>query len=111
MKYFVTNENRQGTCYHEFYKGKWDGKTFWKDDSICLHDDILLECIGFEEAIRAVIPSYDPFGKTEITYLQWEKIGQQIADKDDLSKEMYAEANAWAVAVCKEHACFTILGI
>jgi hypothetical protein len=29
MKYFVTNKERQGTCYHEFYKGKWDEKTFW----------------------------------------------------------------------------------
>nr|WP_288625771.1 hypothetical protein [uncultured Roseburia sp.] len=28
MKYFVTDRERDGTCYHEFYKGRWDGKTF-----------------------------------------------------------------------------------
>ena len=39
MKYFVYNNQRDGTCYHEFYKGKWDGKTFWKDDSICIDDN------------------------------------------------------------------------
>lgn len=33
MKYFVTDRERDGTCYHEFYKGRWDGKTFWKEDS------------------------------------------------------------------------------
>lgn len=111
MKYFVTNESRQGTCYHEFYRGRWDEKTFWKDDSICLHDDVLWECTGFEEAIRTVIPSYDPFGETEITHPQWKEIGQLIAGKDDMSKEIYAEANKWAESVYKAHDCFTILGI
>lgn len=111
MKYFVTNKDRQGTCYHEFYKGKWDGKTFWKDDSICLHDDVLWECSGFEEAIRTVISSYDPFGETEITQCQWEEIGRLIEGKDAMSKEIYAEANIWAEGVYKSHDCFTILGI
>ena len=39
MKYFVKNSERESTCYHEFYKGKWDEKTFWKEDSLLLHDD------------------------------------------------------------------------
>lgn len=34
MKYFCSVNNRAGTCYHEFYRGKWDDKTFWKSDSI-----------------------------------------------------------------------------
>ena len=39
MKYFIFNNQRDGGSYHEFYKGKWDKKTFWKADSILLHDD------------------------------------------------------------------------
>ena len=111
MKHFVTNSERQGTCYHEFYKGKWDEKTFWKDDSICLHDDVLWECAGFEEAIRSVIPKYDPFGETEITQQQWREIGLQIEYMDDMSREIYAEANIWAEGVFQTHDRFTILGI
>lgn len=43
MKYFVTLDECKNTCYHEFYKGKWDEETFWKRDSLYLHDDILYE--------------------------------------------------------------------
>ena len=43
MKFFCTELERKGTCYHEFQKGKWDGKTFWKTDSLLLHDNIMCE--------------------------------------------------------------------
>jgi len=32
MKYFCYVSDRVGTCYHEFYKGKWDGKNREKND-------------------------------------------------------------------------------
>lgn len=67
MKYFVRNKERENTCYHEFYKGKWDGNTFWKEDSISLHDNIMFENKGFVDAIMEVIPTYDPFGETEVS--------------------------------------------
>ena len=57
MKYFVTDEQREGTCYNEFYKGKWDEETFWKKDSLSLHDDVLFRIDEFEKAIVRVIPS------------------------------------------------------
>lgn len=28
LKCFVRYIERDGTCYHEFYKGNWDEKTF-----------------------------------------------------------------------------------
>lgn len=111
MKYFVSDNERNGTCYHEFYKGKWDGKTFWKDDSISLHDNIMFEYKGFVDAILEVIPTYDPFGETEITLEEWEKIGLNTMLRDEVSKEIYHEADIWAKEVFKEHKCFTILGI
>lgn len=111
MKYFVFDRDRKGTCYHEFYKGKWDEVTFWKTDSLCLDDDVLTENIGFIEAIRAVIPDYDPYGVTGITEKQWHKIGDFIIEKDDSSKALYYEANRWLKKVFAQYGCFTILGI
>lgn len=111
IKYFVIDSKRQGTCYHEFYKGKWDGITFWKKDSLSLHDDVLCECAGFAEAILAVIPSYGPFGITEISYSQWKEIGQMMEEKDQKAKELYQEADEWAKKVFETYDRFTILGI
>ena len=111
MKYFVTDNERESTCYHEFYKGKWDGSTFWREDSLCLHDAVMIENKGFEDAIMEVIPTYDPFGETEVSIEAWEKIGQIIREKDERSQELYQEANVWVTDVFKEYDCFTILGI
>lgn len=68
MKHFVCNNQRDGTCYHEFYKGKWDNHTFWKPDSIFLHDDLLFP--SFYDALIEVIPEYDRYGITEISATQ-----------------------------------------
>ena len=111
MKYFISESERKGTIYHEFYKGKWDGKTFWKSDSILLSDDILNDADGFVDAILEVVFCYDPFGETEITLDEWNKIGEIIATKDAVSQEIYKELNEWLADVFKKHKCFTILGI
>ena len=111
LKYFVKNSAREGTCYHEFYKGKWDGKTFWKEDSISLHDDILFKTPEFVDSIMEVVPTYDPFGETEISFEAWKKIGMIIREKDKRSQELYQEADSWLNEVFKEYECITILGI
>ena len=111
MKYFVENFERKGTCYHEFYKGKWDGATFRKDDSVFLHDDILDQCGGLVDALMLIIPSYDRYGPTEVSAADWEKIGKAIRQSDISSAELYEEASAWAAEVFKTEECFTILGI
>lgn len=111
MKFFITTKEKTGTCYHEFYKGKWDNKTFWKDDSILLHDDVMVSHKGFEEAIKTVVPSYYSYGETEISADEWSKIGQLIIQKDKESIELYEEANEWLKNVLSEYGCFTILGV
>ena len=111
MKYFVFERDREGTCYHEFYKGKWDNKTFWKTDSLCIYDDILSDNIGFVQAIRAVIPNYDSYGVTEISAEQWNEIGSLITNKYNSSIDLYQEADRWLRKVFQEYDCFTILGI
>lgn len=111
MKYFVKNSERESTFYHEFYKGKWDEKTFWKEDSLLLHDDVMFKNQGFVDAVMEVIPTYDPFGETEISPEIWKKIGQVIKEKDERAKELYDEADVWLKDVFKEYECITILGI
>ena len=109
MKYFVLDDQRKGTCYHEFYKGKWDEHTFWNADSISLHDDFMFD--GFVDAIVEVVPTYDPFGETEISIEEWNEIGKIILTKDQESQEVYNEANRWLKDVFKTYTCFTVLGI
>lgn len=111
MKYFVTNGEREGTCYHEFYRGKWDSKTFWNDDSIYLHDDVLLENRGFADALLLVVPNYDPYRDTEVSSEDWARVGKAIRQDDRGSLELYDEAGAWLEEVFKTEDCFTILGV
>ena len=110
MKYFVFDHQRNGSCYYEFYKGKWDGKTFWNPDSISIHDDYFFD--GFADAIIEIVPYYNPFGETEISIDQWKKIGKRIKEKDVKSQEVYYEADQWLRdEVFTKHKCFTILGL
>ena len=109
MRYFVFDNQRKDTNYHELYKGKWDEKTFWKYDSIFLHDDFMF--LYFEEAIAEIIPTYDPFGETVISKEEWKEIGKIITTKSIESKEIYNEASVWLDEVFQNYNCFTILGI
>ena len=111
FKYFVRDDERKGTCYHEFHKGKWDEQTFWKEDSIFLHDDVKFQIEGFTEALLEIIPSYDPFGETEITEEIWRQLGKIIDSKDTDSQELYYELDLWLKEVFQDYDCITILGI
>ena len=111
MKYFVTDSERTRTVYHEFYKGKWDEKTFWAKDSISLHDDILVENPGFYNALKAAVPGYDPCEMIEVSKEAWEKVREYIPKDDVRSLEIYDEADEWAKEAIAEKGCFTILGL
>ena len=111
MKYCVLNHERDGTGYHEFYRGKWVGQSFWRDDSIYIDDYRLFEIKGFVGALRAAVPYYDSYGITEISREQWKKIGTLIRDGDGSAQELYQEISKWTDEVFKKHDCFTILGL
>ena len=110
MKYFRTNSELNGTCYHEFQKGKWDGVTFWKNDSLYLYDDILYD-LKIVELLLSVIPAYDEFGETEINELQWNEICNTAASIGSELKAVIDEADVWARETFKTYRIFTILGI
>lgn len=111
MKYFVTDEERTYTGYHEFYNGKWDGKTFWKNDSISLDDEVLRDHLGFYRALKTAIPNYDPYDNIEVSKDQWVAVGEAIPADDTGSLDLYAEADQWLQSVFETHGCFTILGL
>ena len=110
MKYFCSVGNRVGTCYHEFYKGKWDDKTFWESDSILLHDDTLVE-LEIYKAFSAVLPDYDPYGETQVNQSQWEAIFDYASQLDTKAKTALNEATTWVKNVFENEEVFTILGL
>lgn len=110
MKYFCCESERRGTCYHEFQKGKWDDKTFWKNDSLLLHDDILRKHKLYEIFLK-VDSNYNDYGETEIDSEKWKEIRSLSNVIGGEVKDIIDEANAWVDETLKAEGVFTILGI
>ncbi len=106
--YFIKSQDRDGTCYHEFYRGKWK-KDFWNKNSICVKDDDMT--IGFVELIRKFVPSYDYYGITEITLEQWQQIKNEGLLTNDETADIIAQAESWMEETFAKHKVFTILGL
>ena len=111
MKYFIVNSERSGTEYYEFCKGSWDGETFWKDDSIYLHDDVLYENQNFLSALVRVKPDFSSFGVTEISREDWERLQSEAQGYPDGCREIFSELDAWVMDTFSAYDCFTVLGI
>ena len=110
LQYFCTEENRKGTCYHEFQKGKWDEHTFWKNDSLLLSDDVLVE-LELGKLFRKSIQGYDPYGPVEVNKEQWLMLLEAANQAGDAQMEALQEANEWAQECFATEEVFTILGI
>ncbi len=108
--YFISPKERKDSCYYEFYKGKWDNKTFWKEDSICIHDNHLLDS-DFDRIIIEIIPEFNPFGKTEITKKQWKKIKNKSISVGGKAEIIVKEADEWINDTFAVYDIFTILGL
>ena len=114
-RYFVDESERRktgSTCYHEFYRGKWDEAemSFWSMDSLYIHDDDL-DALKLGEVLCSVADAYDPYGVTEIDRIQWQSIRDEA---EKIGGELLAaiqEASPWADSVFQDHDVFTILGI
>lgn len=110
MKYFCKVSEKKGTCYHEWQKGKWDEKTFWKEDSLLIHDDVLfsLEMAGL---LGEIIPDYSPYGYCEMNIFQWEQLFNKASLIGGQLKEAVDEASVWVNENFAQNEVFTILGI
>ncbi|MBQ5815859.1 MAG: hypothetical protein IIW33_00195 [Oscillospiraceae bacterium] len=108
-KYFASIKKLKGTCYHEFYKGKWDEKTHWKEDSIYLHDDYMHR--DFVKLLVKNVPNYEYFGPTTVTKVQWDNIKAKATKKGGKAEALVSEVESWISDTFSKHDEFTILGI
>ena len=110
MKYFIYDHERINTGYHEFQKGRFDGQTFWKNDSISLSDDLLVS-LNLESLLVNVIPNYTTYSEFEIDTKLWNEImlkAQQIGGE---VLDCILEANEWVKNTYLEYDVFTIIGV
>ncbi len=115
MKYFTDNFERRGTCYHEFTRGKWDGKTFWSDNSLYLRDDYLSDLKLYELVFK---PSFDEqgekfsrWGANTVTRALWDSILCRAEDIGGEIWNLFCEITAFAEKSLSEDGEFSILGI
>lgn len=110
MRYFCTEAERVNTCYHEFQRGWWDGKSFWKSDSLLMHDDIFY-ALNMKKLFKDTIPGYDYYGETSIDQSQWLKLKEAAEAYGEELKAALGEAEDWVRENFKKEDVFTILGL
>ena len=115
MKYFADNFDRRGTCYHEFTRGKWDGKTFWSDDSLYLRDDYMSDLKLYELVFK---PAFDRYGKkfnrwgsNEVSREIWEQMLSIAIDIGGEVQDLFFEITPWIEKNFSESDVFSILGM
>lgn len=60
MKYFAPDSERVNTVYHEFQKGRFDGHTFQKKDSIFLSEYLPI-ILDADDWVKNTFLEYDVF--------------------------------------------------
>lgn len=115
MKYFVDNFERRGTCYHEFTRGKWDGATFWGEESVYLRDDIMSDLklyeLVFKPAFESVGGKFNRWGPNEVTREIWEAMLSCAIDAGGEVQELFFEVTAFVEKGLDKDDVFSILGI
>ena len=111
-KYFITPDERQGSCYYEFFAGEWKSRRmkFWDKSSICISAENWSET-GFEALISAIVEDYKPYGPSKVREKEWKLILQKA---EIIGGELWmavSEAKEWAVQNFSQNEIFTILGI
>lgn len=111
MKYFILANERRSTCYHEWQKGRFDGVTFWKSNSLLLSDDIICELFLEERLFKNVFDNYESYGETEVSKAQWEAVLKMAAEIGGEIGECIAEADVWVQETFEEYDVFTMIGL
>lgn len=110
MHYFCKVSEKKGTCYHEWQKGRWDGKTFWKEDSLLLHDDLLIS-LKLGGLLAEILSGYSSYGVVELNAFQWEQIYRRAGLIGGELKAAMDEAAPWVRENFAGNEVFSILGI
>lgn len=115
MKYFTDNFERRGTCYHEFTRGKWDGKTFWDDNSLYLRDDIISDLklyeLVFKPAFERSGAKFNRWGPNEVTNELWDNILCLAEDAGGEVWNLFGEICTFAQKSLSADGVFSILGM
>lgn len=111
MKFFISNAERKGTCYHEYLQGEWDGETFWAGDSLYLHDDFMCELDLYSKLFKKAIERFDPYRDITVTRAEWEKMLEIAREEGGQVAEFIEELRPWAEENFNKFDVFTILGI
>ena len=109
MKYFITERKRDSTWYHEWFKGKHNGETFWNDDSILLSVETMRD-IGLYDFFYDVIPHYDAYENAVVDKELWERIKERSKEYGTQIQECISEAEDWVQETFKQYDVFTIIG-
>ncbi len=116
MKYFLTyaeiKQLKNTSCYHEFYRGKWNFENceFWNQDSLYIDDDAMYN-LELDLLIMGVTEDYAPFGETPINREQWNEICEKTEEIGGELLKAICEITPWMQETFKEHKFVTILGI
>ncbi len=115
MKYFLSEKERKAshsTCYHEFFKGRWDenAMVYWDSESLNIHDDLMI-ALGLDRLIQGIVEEYNPYGETEINACQWKRICAEAEKLGGSLFEAVSELSPWAEENFRQNSVFTILGI
>lgn len=115
MKYFTDNFERRGTCYHEFTCGKWDGKTFWSDNSLYLRDDYMSDLKLYELVFKPAFAehggTFSRWGPNAVTREIWDSMLSHAMEVGGEVWELFSEITAWAEKNLSQYDEFGILGI
>lgn len=110
MKYCCLNNERQGSCYFEFQKGKQDNWCFWMDDSLYLHADIVDE-LHISKLLMQVVPYFHYYGATHVSREYWQEVKRLSGEMDSKTQEIIAEIDEWVQNCFLTEKYFTLLGI
>lgn len=110
MKYFITESERDSTCYHEWARGYFDGVSFWAKDSLLIDDDRHYQ-LGLEKIFQLFIPDYHPLGECTVTEKQWKSIMKKAVETGGELLACLQEADTWAKENFREYKVFTMIGM
>jgi hypothetical protein len=109
VKYCCLNNQRIGSCYFEFQKGKFSDK-YWLDSSICLSADIF-DSLNLYQVFVKIVSEFDYYGITEINREEWKQIKLTADIIGGIAKDVITEIDSWANGFLSTGNVITFLGI
>lgn len=111
MKFFEKGIKRG--AFHEFVQGEWDEDAliFWSDDSLYLHDDVVIDLELIGKLFKAAGVVFNNYGITKITLDDWNALVKQANAVGGEIFTLIEELRPWAEENFQKNEIFTILGI